>query len=795
MSGLSRLHPALDRLGRPALVASAAVTALVLGLRHLDVLETWELGTYDQNLRWRDAFKELTNTKEEPDPRLLLVTVTEEDIQAQKQYPLSDAVVARVLTKLEQYEPAAIGLDIYRDIPVQPGHEAFATLMKNSDRIFAVCKSPEVTSPGTPPPPSAPSNRVGFSDIPVDPGGPLRRGLLWLDPSAGSRCTSKLSISFQLALKYLEKKGINPKTVNDNELQLGSTIIKRLPGDAGGYNAMDNGGNQVLLNYRSPTSVAQEITLTDVLQDKLKPEWVKDRIVLIGVTASSIDDAFYTPFSAGMRRNQKMPGVVIHAQLISQILASVLDGRSLFWFWPEWGETLWIWGWSLCGGVLAWRLRSPERVLLAEGGALVVLLGTSWVLFLQAGWIPIVAPAFSLVATCVGVMAYSAYEHQQEQKKFALQAQKQEQLIVQLQALLTERTGATASVTQPWAEDATQPWPSEETPPWSEDGTQPWAEDATQPWPAQNTTETPTDDATALLPQQEASKPSADKPKPAVTSSLRPLLGGRYKILRVLAQGGFGRTYMAADTNRPGNPECVIKHLKPARSDEKFMRVARRLFDTEAEILEQLGRHPQIPQLLAYFEENQEFYLAEEFVAGHPLSDELPVDKRLPESYVLDLIKGILEVLAFIHEHRVIHRDIKPGNIIRREQDGKLVLIDFGAVKQIRPQENDDAEGRTVAIGTKGYAPAEQYAGQPTLSSDIFAVGMIGIQALTGIQPYQLPQDPNTGNVTWRHLTVGPNGDSLIREEVGEILEKMVRYHFVDRYQTATAVLKDLKAL
>jgi serine/threonine protein kinase len=225
--------------------------------------------------------------------------------------------------------------------------------------------------------------------------------------------------------------------------------------------------------------------------------------------------------------------------------------------------------------------------------------------------------------------------------------------------------------------------------------------------------------------------------------------------------------------------------LKPARSDERFLQIAKRLFFTEAEILEKLGNHPQIPRLLAYFVERNEFYLVQEYIKGHPLSDELPIDKRLPDSQVVKFVKEILEVLAFIHKHNVIHRDIKPGNIMRREADGQLFLIDFGAVKQIQPQDQSNEEGATIAIGTRGYAPPEQYAGHPSFSSDIYALGMIAIQALIGIPPHRLELAKETGELSWRHL-------ANVSDEFAQILEKMVYYHFAARYQSADEVLKEL---
>ncbi|HEY9711738.1 MAG TPA: protein kinase, partial [Oculatellaceae cyanobacterium] len=151
------------------------------------------------------------------------------------------------------------------------------------------------------------------------------------------------------------------------------------------------------------------------------------------------------------------------------------------------------------------------------------------------------------------------------------------------------------------------------------------------------------------------------------------LLDGRYQVVQVLSAGGFGKTYIAEDTRRPGNPKCVVKHLKPASNEPNYLQTARRLFLSEAETLEQLGNHDQIPRLLAYFEEDREFFLVQEFIEGHPLSTELQPGDCWSESQVIGLLKDILGILAFVHSYEVIHRDIKPDNLIRRASDGKLV--------------------------------------------------------------------------------------------------------------------------
>ncbi|MEW6495586.1 MAG: protein kinase [Cyanobacteriota bacterium] len=268
------------------------------------------------------------------------------------------------------------------------------------------------------------------------------------------------------------------------------------------------------------------------------------------------------------------------------------------------------------------------------------------------------------------------------------------------------------------------------------------------------------------------------------------LLDRRYEVTQVLGSGGFGRTYLAQDTRRPGNPTCVVKQLKPLSSDPSFLETARRLFNSEAETLEQLGNHDQIPRLLAYFEEDQEFYLVQEFIEGHTLSQELQPGQRWEESRVIELLQEVLWILDFVHRHGVIHRDIKPDNLIRRTSDNKLVLVDFGAVKQIRTQfaATQGRASHTVAVGTPGYMASEQALGQPRPSSDIYALGVIGIQALTGLMPVSFQEDLSTGEILWQHLVTVSRG-------MATILTKMVRYHFKDRYQSAAEALENLQLL
>lgn len=265
-------------------------------------------------------------------------------------------------------------------------------------------------------------------------------------------------------------------------------------------------------------------------------------------------------------------------------------------------------------------------------------------------------------------------------------------------------------------------------------------------------------------------------------------LRGRYRIITRLGGGAFGETYLAQDEDLPGAPLRVVKHLKPKDPTPTVLPIAIRLFRNEAEHLYHL-KHEQIPELFAYFEENGEFFLVQDYIDGDDLAkSELAPGKRLSEAEVTKLLQGILEVLAFLHQQDVIHRDIKPQNMIRRRQDGKLFLIDFGAVKAFGTLITtlEGQKSGTVPIGTHGYMPSEQASGQPQLSSDVYAVGIIGIQALTGIQPIQLPKDPKTLEIIWRD-------QSQVSSKLANILDKMVRYNFRQRYPSAVEALQAFK--
>jgi serine/threonine-protein kinase len=274
------------------------------------------------------------------------------------------------------------------------------------------------------------------------------------------------------------------------------------------------------------------------------------------------------------------------------------------------------------------------------------------------------------------------------------------------------------------------------------------------------------------------------------------VLASRYRILKNIGSGAFGVTFLAEDHNIPTQPKCVVKQLKPLVTDPNHLEQARKLFEKEAATLSKVGTHNQIPYLKDYFEEDEEFYLVQDFIDGTPLDQELILGQEWSEEAVLSLLQDCLPILEFIHSQTppIIHRDLKPANLIRRKQDGKIILVDFGAVKESFQTKLIQS---TVAIGTRGYMPTEQIRGKPRPASDIFALGMVAIQALTGVNPIDLPEDEN-GELVWQYIE-DEEGQLQIRVVVSpglaEILSKMICHDLKDRYRTAHEVIADLDKL
>jgi CHASE2 domain-containing sensor protein len=395
------------------LLTSLLVTSLVMGMRYWGYLQSSELQAFDHFMQLRSHL-----VTEKPDPRLLIITIDEADIQyqlskgMQMRWSLSDQALSQLLEKLNKYQPRTIGLDIYRDGNVEPN---LATRFKQDDRLFFVCKvsttDDDGETDGIPSPSMIPRERLSFSDFVEDDDNIARRQLLHLTPPPKSRCTAEYAFSLQLALHYLAKENITSTVTKESDLQINHVVFKQLKEHTSGYQKVDASGYQMLLNYRSLPSadkIAEQVTLRDVLDEKIPLEsanFLKDRIVLIGLSApTNTNDYWKTPFSANAKSNQKqIPGVFVQAQMLSQILSAVLDRRPLLWWWSGWVEAMWLWGWSLLGGITSWYFSKPLQLGLVVVVILLTLFSLCFSIFLLAGWVPLIPSVLALLSTQIAI--------------------------------------------------------------------------------------------------------------------------------------------------------------------------------------------------------------------------------------------------------------------------------------------------------------------------------------------------------------------------------------------------------
>jgi CHASE2 domain-containing sensor protein len=365
-----------------------AVTLILILIRQLGLLEGWELQAYDHFLRSR--------LPEPPDSRILIVEIPESDIQSKQEYPISDATLTQLLQQLERHQPRAVGLTLYRDLPVPPGHAELIAQMQQQSNLFAICSFDKSHRESVGAPEGIPTNQLGFDDILIDPDGLVRRHLLFM--RASSDCNTGFSLSFQLAQKYLGEENILPDNEgNKNKpLKLGKTILNPLELNTAGYKTLTDGGWYVMLNYR-PFPIARTLTLTEVLNGEFNPNWVRDRIVLIGMTSRVQPNAFFTPYAIGKSPSEKVPGVMLQAQKVSEIISAALDGRPMIQVWSGWKELLWIGLWSGIGSAIAWCIRG--RITRVGGSIMAIglLYLLCYLLFLHSTWVPLIPPALALV--------------------------------------------------------------------------------------------------------------------------------------------------------------------------------------------------------------------------------------------------------------------------------------------------------------------------------------------------------------------------------------------------------------
>lgn len=388
--------------GRGVLITASSVAGLVIAASLTGLFQLIEWATLDQFFRLRP--------QEPADPRIVIVTINESDIRHLGQWPVPDAVLAKLIEKLKTQQPRAIGLDLYRDLPVEPGHQELVRVFKSTPNLIGVEKI--VGDAVRPPPTLSQLGQVGIADLVLDADGKVRRGLISVKPQNSQ---TRLSLGVRLSLMYLETEGITLHRER-GQLRLGQAVFVPFRGNDGGYVRADDGGYQILLNFRGTQENFHTVSMTDVLENRISKDLVRDRIVLIGSTAESIKDFFYTPYSSSFVTSpQRTPAVVIQANLTSQILSAALDGRPLIRVWAEPLEWLWILTWSFTGATVSRKLLQANRFrknvypglpvlgILLLGGSLI---SGSYLAFLGGWWIPVVSPLLALTGSTILTAGY-----------------------------------------------------------------------------------------------------------------------------------------------------------------------------------------------------------------------------------------------------------------------------------------------------------------------------------------------------------------------------------------------------
>ncbi len=383
------------------------IILIVVIARFTGNLQSFETNLLDLFLRLRPS--------EPIDPRILIVGIDEQDIQTIGTYPIPDGTLAGLLRTLQRHDPAVIGLDLFRDLPVEPGHAAWVETLKQTPSLIGIQKvlADAGNRPIAPPRGLSPQ-QVGFADAIPDEDGNVRRSLLGLTDRQG---VYQFSFTSRLAEKYLATRGITLENgLRDPvAMRFDRTELTRFTPNAGGYVHADANGNQILINFRRGRNPFRIVSLTDVMADNVPDDWIRDRIVLVGVTALSAKDMI--PSNALKGRNPSVVyGVEIQAHAVSQIVSAVLDHRPLLNVWADTWEYFWIIGWGLLGISLGRMLRSPFKVLLLLGMTTLLLLASSFALLMGGWWVPVAPALLVLVLNGAGLTASLFYQHEQDLK-------------------------------------------------------------------------------------------------------------------------------------------------------------------------------------------------------------------------------------------------------------------------------------------------------------------------------------------------------------------------------------------
>ena len=392
---------------RGVLTITPGVAAVVILMRSVGLLQPWEWAVFDQYMRLRPA--------EATDSRVVIVGIDESDIETLKQPLITDETLAQLIEALKAQSPRAIGLDLYRDLPVTPGEQALLNTFNSTPNLIGIRKvvgesGREIVAP---PPALAALGQVGANDLVTDADNTIRRGLFYVKDVEGN---TVYSLSLYLALLHLEAERIAPEMAAEDVWWLGEALFKPFESSSGSYIRADDRGYQQIINYRGAARSFETVSLLDVLNQQVPSDWATDKVVLIGAVSESSKDIFHTPYSAALLAlPEPMAGVEIHANLTSQIISAALDGRSLIKSWPEPVEWGWILLWSAAGAGLVWHYGKSNKPTqhrwkreVSEVGALALLGASTYVPFLYGWWLPVVPAFLAAVGSAVAVTAYQA---------------------------------------------------------------------------------------------------------------------------------------------------------------------------------------------------------------------------------------------------------------------------------------------------------------------------------------------------------------------------------------------------
>ncbi|XGV97301.1 MAG: CHASE2 domain-containing protein [Leptolyngbya sp. BL-A-14] len=424
------------RQWRGVFITVPCVAGGLLILRLAGALQWMELVALDQMFRWRPV--------EPADPRIVLVTVDESDLKQLGRWPMSDAILARLISSIKKQQPRVIGLDIFRDLPVEPGHQDLVRVFTSTPNLIGVEKVIKTTQGEViQPPPILKQQQVSASDLLLDADGRIRRSLLYLTNKDGN---SIATLGAQLAFVYLKREGIQLNSLNtsNSHFRLGRAEFSTLQPNDGGYVRLDAGGYQILSNFPNLPHGFPTVSVTNVLQGRIPNDLMRDRIVLVGLTAESLEDRFFTSYTKTATATPA--GVKIHALLTSQLLSAAVDGRPLLMVWPEPLEWLWIVVWSTIGAVIGWISRSPSQTILRIVWLGVVLLGSAYGLFLIGWWIITVPPLLALVGSAVTSSSILLWENLKDYARTL--EQKVEERTVNLEQEIIERKQTEVTLNQ-----------------------------------------------------------------------------------------------------------------------------------------------------------------------------------------------------------------------------------------------------------------------------------------------------------------------------------------------------------